>query len=236
MGSQRIHDEDQIVLTASGTLTLGDVVFVGGAAGVVASDYVSGDKATIDLTGVFELTKATGFVVASAGEVAYWDSTNEQLVGDAAGGRPIGFYVESRLTGDTVARVMLGGQGSGVVAQSTVLAAGASFVAASAVTQQIVVTEPCTVRAIQSRERTQASSAAGTAIMTIYAASKNLLAAASVDMEAQVADTLTDHAVTATAADLNLDPGDVITISLVSNNADLTAGLDVGVLVHVDPR
>jgi hypothetical protein len=185
------------------------------------------------LTGVFVLAKATGFALAE-GDPVLWDFTANEAV--ATGGFPIGTCVEfgGVASGATSVRTLLSGGAGGAAAAA--LSDGATFVANATTPIDIAVPFDCTVTEVRSKQRTQASSAGGTAVMTVFSAGNNLLAAANVDMESQAADTLVSHTLTGTAADLDLDTGDVIRVELVSDNADLTAGDDVAVLVSIVPR
>lgn len=84
-----------------------------------------------------------------------------------------------------------------------------------------------TITAIKLYFRTAPVSAAGTYLFTATGAGNNLLGAASYSIEQFpagiiVAATLTNVALTGTAADLTLAEGDVVDLSFISNNPDLT--------------
>lgn len=85
-----------------------------------------------------------------------------------------------------------------------------------------------TITAIKLYYQVAGASVAGTYLFTATGAGNNLLAAANYNLESMVNATLTSSqttpalALTGTAADLTLAEGDVVDLSFVSNNADLT--------------
>jgi len=69
-----------------------------------------------------------------------------------------------------------------------------------------------------------AATTAGVYTLAVDGAGNNVLGAATFDLTSLVAATPTDLTLTSTAADLDLDEDDVVTLSVVSDNADLTGG------------
>jgi len=79
-----------------------------------------------------------------------------------------------------------------------------------------------TISAIKLYYQVAPASAAGTYTFAADGAGNNLLGAATFDLETLVGATLTAMALTGTAADLDLVEGNVVTLSFVSDNIDLT--------------
>lgn len=73
-----VQPGNSITLTATGTVTSGDLIVAGSLIGVAAVDAASGEEYVIDTQGVFELTKKTTDDI-SVGELLYWDSANSYL-------------------------------------------------------------------------------------------------------------------------------------------------------------
>lgn len=86
------------------------------------------------------------------------------------------------------------------------------------------VRTPVTVIDITSGARTANASTSGTVVMTVAAGGNSLLNA-STDLESD-GTTRTSQTLTGTTANLDLSVGDVFTVSIVSDNADATGGLD----------
>lgn len=101
-----LGSDDVVTLVAPGGGVVGGVpVVIGGLVAIPRANANAGDEFAGYLSGVFRLTKATGFVPA-AGDVAYWDEADEALNSDTAN-VPIGHYTAEALTGDTTALVRL---------------------------------------------------------------------------------------------------------------------------------
>lgn len=81
------------------------------------------------------------------------------------------------------------------------------------------------VTRVTRRYTTKPASAGGSVVVGITGAGNALLASASEDEEGLSDDTLTEHNLTGTAADLLLSKGDVIIITITSNNGDMTGGI-----------
>jgi len=79
------------------------------------------------------------------------------------------------------------------------------------------------------------ASALGTILLTITKnGSSNVLAAANFDLESLTTLTLEALALTATSANLELDPGDYLRFRVVSNNADATGTSGLRAIVRLD--
>lgn len=84
----------------------------------------------------------------------------------------------------------------------------------------------CTITAISLYAVTAPSSAAGTYTMAASSGGNNLISTSTYNVESLTNGTLQAMTLTETSADLDLDAGDVVQLSFVSSNADLTgAGL-----------
>lgn len=110
------------------------------------------------------------------------------------------------------------------------------LVANSVVTKKAAAPYACTVRAIRFLTDDVPSSAGGTVLATATGGGTNLLAAANFDLEGQAAGVVSSPALSATAADLQLDQGDIIDVTMTSNNADMANGTDQRVVVEVERR
>ena len=69
----QIASGDELRFTATGAVTAGVPVVVGGLLAVPVYDGVSGDQINAKLTGVHQLAKKTG-VAFAAGAACYWDA------------------------------------------------------------------------------------------------------------------------------------------------------------------
>jgi len=95
----------------------------------------------------------------------------------------------------------------------------------------------CTVIAIKLWFKTKAGSVAGTYLFTCAEGANNLLEPVNYDLETIVNETLTAMTLQSTApANLDLDAGDVIKSSWVSDNADLTGGTGAYIQILVKRR
>ena len=86
----------------------------------------------------------------------------------------------------------------------------------------------CRVVGCEAYYFTKGTSAAGTYVIAFAGAGNNLLAVATENLETITNDTLTSYALTATIANRDLAAGNKYTITVTSNNADLT-GMDGGI-------
>jgi predicted RecA/RadA family phage recombinase len=94
------------VVAPSGGITSGKLTIVGALAGVAVTTAAEGSKATVELTGVFQLAKASGAV--AQGVKVYWDSTASNVTTTVGSNTFIGYAYEAAASGDTVINVDLG--------------------------------------------------------------------------------------------------------------------------------
>lgn len=80
------------------------------------------------------------------------------------------------------------------------------------------------------------TSAEGTYLFTAAKNGTNILAATNFDLEALEADTTEDLTLSTAAGVLDFEAGDVFAFGAVSNNADLTAGPELAVVLKIDKR
>jgi predicted RecA/RadA family phage recombinase len=95
-----------IPLTAPYTVTSGQGALVGSCFGVATTDCASGAEATFSVTGVFDLTKATGAI--TQGAKVYWDDTAKKVTTTSASNTLIGVATKAAASGDATVRVRLG--------------------------------------------------------------------------------------------------------------------------------
>jgi len=82
------------------------------------------------------------------------------------------------------------------------------------------------ITGVSRRFTTAPSSAAGTVVTGITVDGNQILQSASETEEGVSNDTLTAHTLTGTAANLKVDKGDKVVVTVTSNNADMTGGTD----------
>jgi predicted RecA/RadA family phage recombinase len=70
--AKRIQNGDSIDYTAVADITAGTIISIAGQAGVVNTDLEAGELGSAEVTGVYEVPKASGLVVAE-GVTVYWD-------------------------------------------------------------------------------------------------------------------------------------------------------------------
>lgn len=221
-----------LTLTAPATVDAGQLIQVGNYIGVCASDAASGAEVEIQTEGVFRLPKATGFVPA-AGDVAYFDFGADNRLEST--GVPIGFYTHSALTGDTKARVKLDPLGAQLAAHEDVLSIYLDGGVAAAKQVPFVAPFDGKIKALKYYTTGKPSSALGTVLLvaqnTAVGPDNTLLNAANFDLEGMTENALTAFTLTATAADLVLEKGQIAEFIATPNNADVVAG--TGIHIHV---
>ncbi len=221
-----------LTVTAPANVVSGQLIQVGNITGVCATSADSGDSVEVQTRGCFRLTKVAGFVPA-AGDVAYFDFGADNRLEST--GVPIGFYTHSALTGDTSARIVLDplGAQAAVVEQcvSIYLAPGSATVKTAA----FVAPFDGKIKALKYYTDVKPSSALGTVLLvaqnTAVGPDNTLLNAANFDLEGMTEDALTAFTLTATAADLVLNKGEVAEFVATPNNADLVAGTGIHIFV-----
>ena len=230
----QIASGDELRFTATGAVTAGVPVVVGGLLAVPVYDGVSGDQINAKLTGVHQLAKKTGVAFAE-GAACYWDATAVEITDVPSDGLLFGYAVNTggKAAGDDTvwARLDQGLVGSD---RAEIVATGVRAVAAnSTIADEAAVTKGGTIKAITVKLRTVTASAGGDVTLAMAAAGNNLLVAATFDLESLSADTETALSLTAVSADLILASGDMVRMDVVSDNADATGGLDLVVQVYM---
>lgn len=101
-----IQDGASLDYTPGADVAAGDVIVQGDLVGVARSSIKSGQLGAIAVEGVFDFTKNTG-VAYTAGQLLYWDDTNNVVTDTATGNKQIGKAVRAAASGDTTARIRL---------------------------------------------------------------------------------------------------------------------------------
>lgn len=105
-----IHDGNGIDYTPNTDLPAGSVVVQNDLVGITKRDIAAGQLGTLELTGVFDLPKATGTGEAiAAGAKVYWDAANSVATTDADEGanKYLGKTVAAAGDDDATVRVRL---------------------------------------------------------------------------------------------------------------------------------
>lgn len=91
-------------------VTSGQGVLVGNVFGVAESNGKAGDSITLNLEGVWLLTKATGANTGGAfGTIAYWNNTTRAITAVSSGNTKVGSFFRTAADGDATAAVKLNG-------------------------------------------------------------------------------------------------------------------------------
>ncbi|MBQ4824153.1 DUF2190 family protein [Leisingera sp. HS039] len=96
-----------LTFTASEAVSAGQGVLQGSLFGVACTSAETGEQFEAQLTGVFELPKASGAL--SQGAKAYWSDANQQISGTATGNALIGAIAEDAQDAAELVRVRLNG-------------------------------------------------------------------------------------------------------------------------------
>lgn len=214
--------ENVITVAAPAAVSSGDLVVVGGIVGVAQADAASGANVALVRRGVFDLPKQTGFA-PSAGDPAYWSDANDRL--ESAGARAIGVYAEDAVSGATAARVIL----DPALGERQVHVDKVFLVPQGNTTTTAPSEAPFdgTISGIYYYTGAKPASSAGTCVASATKGGTTLLNAATVDAEAFIDDAKTSLTLTATAADLAVDKGDISLLKVTSDNADLVPGAGI---------
>ncbi len=198
------------------------------AASAAVNGYTTG-------AGKFRLPKKAATAFAE-GDLCYWNPAGGVVSEDPTEGLFLGVCANpgGKVAGDALIDVLSMSQG----VEPEMLVASFDAVANDTVAFKIVAPFDCVVQAIEARCLTAPASGAGDVDLAMLngTGGNTMLVAATFDAETLVADTLTTLTLTATGADLELDKGQAIAGSLVSDNADMTGGADFVILVHVRHR
>jgi predicted RecA/RadA family phage recombinase len=72
MATNYLQKGDVLDYTAGADISSGDAVVIGGLIGVALTDIANGDTGSVQITGVFDMPKVSGAVIAQ-GESLTWD-------------------------------------------------------------------------------------------------------------------------------------------------------------------
>ena len=101
-----VFEGDTIDFTAAAAVVVGDVVVQGDLVGVVTRALAIGELGSLIVEGVLDFTKLTN-VAFTAGQILYWDDTNNVVTATATGNKVIGKVVRAALTADPTVRIRL---------------------------------------------------------------------------------------------------------------------------------
>ncbi len=101
-----VHDGDTIDFTPGADVAAGEVVVQGDLIGVARTALPANQPGALSVRGVYDLAKNTG-VAYTAGQILYWDDTNNVVTATASGNKQIGKAVRAATTTDTTVRVRL---------------------------------------------------------------------------------------------------------------------------------
>ena len=110
MSAQFVHQGDLIDYTPAAAVSAGDVVVQGELVGVANIDIPANTLGALAVTGVIDFPKASGAAVTfAAGDLVYWDDTNDLAVATAAAGanKQIGKAVLDAADADASVRVRM---------------------------------------------------------------------------------------------------------------------------------
>jgi predicted RecA/RadA family phage recombinase len=105
-----IHDGNGIDYTPGGDVAAGSVVVQEDLVGITKRDIVTGALGTLEVTGVYDLPKATGVGTAiAAGLKVYWDVADTEAKADdeAGANKLLGKTVKAAGDDDATVRVRL---------------------------------------------------------------------------------------------------------------------------------
>lgn len=109
MSTKYIAPGNIIQLTAPEAISANEVVKVGQIIGMSIASADNGDPVQVAVVGIFTFPCKSTDVVA-AGELLYWDATNDQLTKTASGNTLVGYAVGASANGVTTVDVKLTGQ------------------------------------------------------------------------------------------------------------------------------
>ena len=108
MAKNYVQEGDVIdYANASGsTITSGTPVLIGARLGVALADIANGATGSVQVEGVFTVTKI-GTDTVAAGALLYWDNTNKRLTTTASGNTLAGFAVAAAGSGVTTVNIKI---------------------------------------------------------------------------------------------------------------------------------
>jgi predicted RecA/RadA family phage recombinase len=230
MATNSIGTGELVNITAGSAISSGDPVQQGVQLfGIAIADIANGAVGVIQTDGAWTLTKNTHATTKAfaVGDDVYWDDTNSRCeVEDSSNGLIyIGTCIVAAASTATTVGVALAGPG-GARVSSNVQGATVELALAPAATTIHNWTAPvdCTIQALGVSATVQPASAAGTLTIAVAdaLAATSLLTGATADLDGTItANTRLNLGLTATAANLNLSQGDVVSFTVVSDNLDL---------------
>lgn len=90
MARNYIQPGDVVTVTAPAAVASGDLVAIGGLAGVAANKAASGEPVEIAMSGVYELPKVSAQAWATVGLAIYWDAAEKKLTTTATNNTLVG--------------------------------------------------------------------------------------------------------------------------------------------------
>lgn len=106
--AQFIHDGNTVDYTPGANVSAGDVVVQGDLVGIARLDIPAGALGALAVTGVFDVSKASGAGTAiAAGAKVYWNATNKQATTTATGNKYLGKSVRAATDADATVRLRL---------------------------------------------------------------------------------------------------------------------------------
>lgn len=100
-----VQPGNAIDYTPTADVAAGDVVVLGTIVGVASYDIAANTLGALNVTGVFDMPKASGAI--TAGAAVYWDASNKNITTTANSNTKAGVAVAGAATGDVVARVLI---------------------------------------------------------------------------------------------------------------------------------
>lgn len=93
-------------ITAAAAISSGDVVVVGDLIGIAAADAAIGEKVTLSVSGVYELSKEAAAM--SEGDKVHWHAVDGEVkASSGAGTVPMGYCVGGALLADAKVKVLI---------------------------------------------------------------------------------------------------------------------------------
>lgn len=218
----------------SASVSKGDFVVAEGLKGFAADDSDSSAGYVLERGGHYTgVPKATG-AAWTKGDVLEYDSSAEKFQA-LDGGKAVAIAAADATSGATTGDIIL--LEAPVAQQGPTYKDIACPLTANATTTFLGrVPFDCTVSAILLHATAKAASASGDVTFAITGGGNNLLEAATFDLESLT--NATDETLTlqsTTPANLSLSKGDIIKISIVSDNADATGAADLLCSLELTP-
>ncbi len=104
--TNEVSPGDTLVLTAPYARSSGQGALIGSLFGLAVVDVNSGAQCAFRVTGVHDITKATGAV--TEGAKMYWDNTAKNVTTTPTANTLIGCATQAQASGDATCRIRLG--------------------------------------------------------------------------------------------------------------------------------